>query len=71
MTPEDAVTAARTLKSKLVLPSHAEAVFSDPIAKHFLASTVDRARFVFAEAMGRALPGVRCVVPVPGELVSV
>ena len=71
MTPEDAVTAARTLKSKLVLPSHAEAVFSDPVAEHFLASTVPRARFVFGERMARELPGVRCVVPRPGELVPV
>jgi L-ascorbate metabolism protein UlaG (beta-lactamase superfamily) len=71
MTPEDAVTAARMLKSKLVLPSHAEAVFSDPLAAHLLASTVARARFVFAEQMGRALPGVRCVVPATGELVAV
>ena len=71
MTPEDAVTAARTLRSKLVIPSHAEAVFSDPIVSHFLASTVARARFVFGDAMGRALPGARCVVPLPGELVPV
>jgi L-ascorbate metabolism protein UlaG (beta-lactamase superfamily) len=71
MTPEDAVTAARTLKSRLVVPSHAEAVFSDPLVSHFLASTVDRARFLFGEAMGRALPGVRCVVPAAGELVAV
>lgn len=71
MTPEDAVTAARTLKSKVVLPSHAEAVFSDPLVSHVLASTVARARFVFAEAMKRELPGVRCTVPEPGELVSV
>jgi L-ascorbate metabolism protein UlaG (beta-lactamase superfamily) len=71
MTPEDAVTAARTLKSKLVLPSHAEAVFSDPVAAHLLASTVARARFVFGERMARELPDVRCVVPQPGELVPV
>jgi hypothetical protein len=71
MTPEDAVSAARTLKSRLVLPSHAEAVFSDPLAAHVLAKTVARARFVFGEQMGRALPGVRCVVPAPGELVAV
>ncbi|MDB5220182.1 MAG: hypothetical protein JWO86_8109 [Myxococcaceae bacterium] len=71
MTPEDAVTAARTLRSKLVLPSHAEAVFSDPLVAHLLASTVARARFLFAEQMARALPGVRCVVPVPGELVAI
>ena len=71
MTPEDAVTAARTLKSRLVLPSHAEAVFSDPLVAHLLASTVARARFLFGEQMARALPGVRCVVPVPGELVAI
>ena len=71
MTPEDAVTAARTLRSKLVLPSHAEAVFSDPLAAHVLASTVARARFLFAEEMASALPGVRCVVPAAGELVAV
>ncbi len=71
MTPEDAVTAARMLGSKLVLPSHAEAVFSDPLVAHVLASTVARARFVFGEQMARALPGVRCVVPGPGELVAI
>jgi L-ascorbate metabolism protein UlaG (beta-lactamase superfamily) len=71
MTPDDAVAAARTLRSRLVLPSHAEAVFSDPLAARLLASTVDRARLVFGEQMGRALPGVRCVVPAPGELVAV
>jgi L-ascorbate metabolism protein UlaG (beta-lactamase superfamily) len=71
MRPEDAVTAARTLKSRLVLPSHAEAVFSDPLVAHVLASTVARARFLFGEQMARALPGVRCVVPVPGELVAI
>jgi L-ascorbate metabolism protein UlaG (beta-lactamase superfamily) len=71
MTPEDAVTAARTLGSKLVIPSHAEAVFSDALVSHFLASTVERARFLFGDAMGRALPGTRCVVPQPGELVPV
>jgi L-ascorbate metabolism protein UlaG (beta-lactamase superfamily) len=71
MTPEDAVTAARMLQSKLVLPSHAEAVFSDPLVSHGLASTVARARFLFSEQMARALPGVRCVVPAPGELVAI
>ena len=71
MTPQDAVTAARTLKSRLVLPSHAEAVFSDPLVAGFLASTVAHARTLFADAMGRALPGVRCIVPEPGERVTV
>ncbi len=71
MNPEDAVTAARTLKSRLVVPTHAEAVFSDPLVANVLASTVARARFLFGEAMGRALPGVRCVVPEAGELIAI
>ena len=70
MTPDDAVTAAKTLGAKTVIPSHAEAEFSDPLAEHFLASTVPRARFRFAEEAARALPGVRCVVPRAGDLVS-
>ncbi len=68
MTPEDAVTATKTLKSRLVFPSHAEAVFSDPIAEHLLASTVPRARFLFAELVARDLPDVSCKVPNAGEL---
>ena len=71
MTPEDAVIAARTLKSKLVIPSHAEAVFSDPLVAHALASTIARAAALFGEAMGRALPDVRCVVPEAGQRVPV
>lgn len=70
MTPEDAATAARTLGSKLVMPSHAEAYFSDPIAGHLLASTVPRARHRFAEVMAQELPHVACKVPGPGELVA-
>src|SRR6185369_12362283 len=34
MTPEEALHAARLLGAKLVLPSHAEAYFSDPLASH-------------------------------------
>jgi L-ascorbate metabolism protein UlaG (beta-lactamase superfamily) len=70
MTPADAAVAAKILKVKTVIPSHAEAEFSDPIAEHILASTVARARFVFAEEAARSLGGVRCVVPQAGELVS-
>ena len=71
MTPDDAVTAARTLGSRLVMPSHDEAYFSDYLVKHALASMVDRARFRFAGAVARDLPDVRCVVPAPGELVTI
>jgi L-ascorbate metabolism protein UlaG (beta-lactamase superfamily) len=70
MTPADAVQAAKILKVNTVIPSHAEAEFSDPIAEHILASTVPRARFVFGEEAARSLAGVRCVVPQAGELVS-
>jgi L-ascorbate metabolism protein UlaG (beta-lactamase superfamily) len=72
MTPDDATTAAKTLgaKLKLVLPSHAEAYFSDPIAGHILASTIDRARFIFQDRMAKELPNVSCKVPAPGEIVS-
>jgi L-ascorbate metabolism protein UlaG (beta-lactamase superfamily) len=70
MTPADAAEAAKILKVKTVVPSHAEAEFSDPIAEHILASTVARARFVFGDEAARSLPGVRCMVPQAGELVS-
>ena len=70
MPPEDAAIAARTLGSSLVIPSHAEAYFSDPIAGHLLASTIAGARHRFAEVMARELPHVACRVPTPGELVA-
>lgn len=69
MTPEHAVLAARTLRCTLVMPSHDEAVFSDPLAKHVLASTVEGARYLFAERVARDLPGVRCALAQPGGLV--
>jgi L-ascorbate metabolism protein UlaG (beta-lactamase superfamily) len=69
MTPDDAVTAARTLGSRIVMPSHAEAVFSDPLAKYVLASTIEGAREKFRTAVLRDLPGVRCEVPEAGALV--
>jgi len=69
MTPDDAVTAARTLGSRIVVPSHADAVFSDPVAEHLLASTVAGAREKFRAAVARDLAGVRCALPEPGELV--
>lgn len=69
MTPEDAVTAARTLGVKKVMPSHAEAYFTDPIAEHVLASTVSGARSKFAALMQSSLPAVKCAVPEPGEIV--
>lgn len=70
MTPEDAIAAAKTLRSKVLIPSHAESELSDPLAEHVLASTVARARFRFAEEAAKLLPGVRCALPQAGELVS-
>lgn len=67
MTPEDATSAARILKSKVVMPTHAEAYFSDLLARHVLASTVPHAKESFASLVARDLPGVRCVVPAAGE----
>lgn len=73
MTPDDAVKATGMLgpNLKLVMPSHAEAYFSDPIAGTFLASMVPRARFRFAELMSQ-IPATKiaCKVPEPGELVA-
>lgn len=69
MTPEDAVDAARILGVSLVVPSHAEAIYSDPVAKHVLTATVLQARAKFARAMERTLPAVRCVLPEPGRCI--
>jgi L-ascorbate metabolism protein UlaG (beta-lactamase superfamily) len=69
MTPDDAVTAARTLKVGAVMPSHAEAEFSDPLVKYALASTIAGAPALFAAAMAHALPTVSCHLPAAGELV--
>ena len=71
MTPDDAVEATRTLRAKRVIPSHAEAYFSDPFAGHVLASTIEGAGPLFAAAMARTLPAVPCTVPAPGELLAV
>lgn len=70
MNPEDAVRAARILGVERVVPSHAEAYFSDPLVKYArLASTVEGAAASFAHAIEGSLPNVRCHLPAPGELV--
>src|SRR5262249_42615658 len=70
MTPDDAALAARTLKCSLVLPTHAEARFTDPVVKYGLATTVAEAPARFAAVMARGLPKVRCAVPLAGERVA-
>jgi L-ascorbate metabolism protein UlaG (beta-lactamase superfamily) len=71
MTPDDAVTAADTLGVAAAMPSHAESVFSDPIASTFLASTIAGAAEKFGAAMARSLPNVRCSVPASGEIIAI
>jgi L-ascorbate metabolism protein UlaG (beta-lactamase superfamily) len=71
MTPADATTAARLLCAKAVMPSHAEAYFSDPLVKHALASMVTDAARQFAALVSRELPHVTCSLPAPGELVAI
>jgi len=53
-----------------VMPSHAEAEFTDPLVKYALASTIAEAPARFAVAIQRALPEVRCHVPLPGEILA-
>jgi hypothetical protein len=53
------------------MPSHAEASFTgDPLVAHLLlARTVAGGARTFAEALGAALPQVKCHLPAPGDLV--
>jgi L-ascorbate metabolism protein UlaG (beta-lactamase superfamily) len=71
MTPDDAAAAAKTLRVKAVMPSHAEAHFSDPLVKKALATTVAGANDLFARTVAASLPGVACHQPAPGELVTI
>jgi L-ascorbate metabolism protein UlaG (beta-lactamase superfamily) len=71
MTPDDAVAAAAKLGARMVMPSHAEAYFSDPFAKYALATLIEGAAGIFAQAMAKALPDVQCVVPDAGDLVAI
>lgn len=70
MTPEDACEAARILKVKLALPSHADAYFSDKlVAGARLATTIAGAPGKFVTKMRELLPGVGAASPQSGELV--
>ncbi len=69
MTPADAVVAARQLGVRGVIPSHAEAAFSDAIAEHLLTENISSAATKFAALVARQLPDVDCRVPAPGDVV--
>jgi L-ascorbate metabolism protein UlaG (beta-lactamase superfamily) len=71
MRPEDAVVAAGQLGSRIIVPSHAEAYFSDPIAGTLLASTIPHAGEELATGIAKALPNVRCVVPKPAQIIAI
>lgn len=68
MRPEDAVEAAKLLKSATLMPSHAEARFYDPIAKHVLTENIDGANQKFAALMKTALPDREVLLPAPGDV---
>ncbi|MFO0663070.1 MAG: MBL fold metallo-hydrolase [Polyangiaceae bacterium] len=69
MTPEDAIAAAKVLRVKGVMPSHAEAVFVDPLVEHALATTVPQASEAFGRLAVANLPNVTCALPAPGAFV--
>ncbi|MBX3231750.1 MAG: MBL fold metallo-hydrolase [Labilithrix sp.] len=71
MRPEDAVEAARRLGAKVIVPSHAEAYFSDPLAATVLASMEKDAIQRLHDGIAKHLPGVRCATPEPGEHVPI
>jgi L-ascorbate metabolism protein UlaG (beta-lactamase superfamily) len=70
MRPADAVSAARTLKSRVVMPSHAEGILFDPLAKYVITENIDNAGTIFRDLCVAALPEVHCALPLPGEMVA-
>jgi len=71
MRPEHAVEAARILGSRVVMPSHAEGVLYDPLAKYVISDNIDGSGLIFRDLMKAALPTIRCELPMPGELVLI
>jgi L-ascorbate metabolism protein UlaG (beta-lactamase superfamily) len=67
MNAREAASAARDLGVRGVMPSHAEARFTDPFAEHVLTASSDAGVERFRLEVARRLPGVRCHVPKPGE----
>jgi hypothetical protein len=60
------------LETSRVMPSHAQARFTDPLARHVLTATsAHRGAGLFARELGRSLPKVRCLPPKPGDRVAV
>jgi hypothetical protein len=70
MRPVDAVEVARKLKSATVVPSHAEAVFFDPLAKYLLTESISGAAMFVSDLMAKESPETKVCVPRSGELVE-
>jgi L-ascorbate metabolism protein UlaG (beta-lactamase superfamily) len=66
--PKDAVTATRILGPKLVLPSHADGRYVEPVLS-LLAESIDDAARLFASALAAEHPSARCLVPTIGQRV--
>jgi L-ascorbate metabolism protein UlaG (beta-lactamase superfamily) len=67
----EATRAAHLLGVRGVMPSHAEARFTDPLAEHVLTASSHAGAERFRREMATRLPHVRCAVPEPGERVEV
>lgn len=67
----EATGAASVLGVRGVMPSHAEARFTDPFAEHVLTASSHGGVELFQQEMATRLPHVRCAVPEPGERVEI
>jgi L-ascorbate metabolism protein UlaG (beta-lactamase superfamily) len=67
MRPVDAVEAAKILGSPMLLPSHAEAIFHDPIAKYLITENIEGANLIFDRLMRESLPDRKVLLPAPGD----
>ncbi len=70
MDPRDAAEATARLKPRQVMSSHADALYADPIAQHLLSERAPRPHATFRAWVKQHAPGVKCVTPVPGQLVT-
>lgn len=71
MTPDDAISAARLLQVRGAMPSHAEAMYVDPLAEHVLSTTIPHAAKKFVGLAAEKLRDVRCAYPEAGEFVAI
>jgi hypothetical protein len=70
MGPGEALVAAQRLGVTQVLPTHHEAVFSDPLAEHVITTAPANPAATFAARMAQELPAVRYQAPSAGDVVA-